>query len=114
MARTPNSENLSPVTGGVSPEMREALEEYRWKNRKTISEVVREAIEFWAASNDVYPTAEMREAAEAEADEAAKAQADEAAKAAEAEKLAADEAAKAEAAKSAPATKTTSGKAAAK
>lgn len=111
MARTPNSENLSPVTGGVSPEMREALEEYRWKNRKTISEVVREAIEFWAAANDVYPTAEMREAAEAEADEAAKAEADQAA----ADKLAADEAAKAEAgAAKTPATKTTSGKAAAK
>lgn len=48
MARQKNTENLSPVTGSVPAALREAIEEHRWSKRKTVSEVVREALEQWA------------------------------------------------------------------
>lgn len=41
------------VTGVVSPGMREAIEEYRWQNRKTVSDVVRDAFDAWAAQNKI-------------------------------------------------------------
>lgn len=42
-----------PVTGVVSPEMREAIEAHRWANRKTVSEVVRDAFDAWARENKI-------------------------------------------------------------
>ena len=41
------------VTGVISPGMREAIEDYRWKNRKTVSDVVRDAFDAWAAQNKI-------------------------------------------------------------
>lgn len=74
MAR--NTENLSPVTGAVTPELREALEEYRWKNRKTVSEVVRGALETWAKGEGIWsdekPEGESEDTAEGESEDTAK------------------------------------------
>ena len=54
MARVKNSENLSPVTGSITVELREALENYRWPARKTMSEAVREGLEFWAKDKGIW------------------------------------------------------------
>jgi len=50
MARPKNTENLVAVTGSVPPELKEALEDYRWSQRKTLSEVIREAVETFIES----------------------------------------------------------------
>lgn len=48
MARTKSTEKLVPVTGAITPELREVVEAYRWDHRQTTSDVVREALEVWA------------------------------------------------------------------
>lgn len=53
MARPKNPETLAPLTGGVTPGTREAVESYRWQNRMTVSQVVRQAVEEWCAKRDL-------------------------------------------------------------
>lgn len=73
-----NPENLTPVTGAVTPELREALENHRWSNRKTLSEVIREAVEYWAQANDLWSPAGEAETSEGDADKADEGDADKA------------------------------------
>lgn len=49
--------NRLNVSGTVSPELHEFLEDYRWTNRKSRSDVVSEALEAWAKSNGFTPKA---------------------------------------------------------
>lgn len=67
MASNDKTKN-TPVTGTVSAELREFIEEYRWSNRKTVSEVVREAFETWGATVGYAPTAETGEAAQGDSE----------------------------------------------
>lgn len=107
MARAKNSENLSPVTGSITLELREALENYRWPARKTMSEAVREGLEFWAKDKGIWSPegeteaegdpdltpeqiAELEAKEKADSEAAAKEKADAEAAKAEADKLAAD------------------------
>lgn len=53
MARQKATENLVPVTGAISPELREAVEAHRWQHRQTTSDVVREALELWAKAKGI-------------------------------------------------------------
>lgn len=61
MARTKNSENMSPVTGSVPAPLRAAIEDVRWEKRKTVSEIVREALEQWAQREGVTYTEDVQE-----------------------------------------------------
>ena len=92
MARVKNSENLSPVTGSITVELREALENYRWPARKTMSEAVREGLEFWAKDKGIW-SPETTGDASVEDDGSVKADGSDADKAAQAEHAEADKAA---------------------
>lgn len=72
MARAKNAENLMPVTGNVPVELREAMEEYRWdpKVRKSASEVVREAVEYWAKGTGIWPKTDAENESEDTTDSA--------------------------------------------
>ena len=52
MAKDQKAQN-SPVTGTVPAPLREAIEDYRWKNRMTVSDVVREAFEVWVREQGI-------------------------------------------------------------
>lgn len=135
MARKASTELLMSISGSVPPELHKALEDERWNRHKTMSQMVREGLEYFAKEQGLWTPpeapaideskltdaqreaiaadAERAEAAKAEQEAADKAAADKAAadtKAAEdAAKAEADDAATAEAAKAeAEATKTTS------
>ena len=41
------------ITGTISPDMREAIEEYRWSHRMSLSDVVVSALRLWAKENGV-------------------------------------------------------------
>lgn len=44
------------VSATISPELHEALEEHRWTVRKTMTELVRTAVEEYAANHGVAPS----------------------------------------------------------
>jgi hypothetical protein len=44
------------VSATISPELHEALEEHRWTVRKTMTELVRTAVEEYAANHGVTPS----------------------------------------------------------
>lgn len=108
MARAKNAENLMPVTGNVPVELREAMEEYRWdpKVRKSASEVVREAVEYWAKGTGIWPKTDAENASEDTTDSAS----DDAAESAseDTSEATTDEASETDADKPAEAPKTTS------
>lgn len=77
MARAKNAENLAPVTGGITPDLREAIEDYRWSARQTVSEVVREALESWSVGKGIWtPPAESTDDNSDDAAKVAEAQTD--------------------------------------
>ena len=49
------------ITGTVTPALREAVEDYRWSHRMSLSDVVTEAIETWARDKGVTVPAEVPE-----------------------------------------------------
>ena len=65
MAKNDKVESV-PVTGSIPVGLRDAIEEYRWANRKTVSEVVREAIEAYARDKGIKPAPTAPESDEAE------------------------------------------------
>lgn len=108
MARAKNAENLMPVTGNVPVELREAMEEYRWdpKVRKSASEVVREAVEYWAKGTGIWPKDDAESASEDTTDSAGESTDDSASE--DTSETGTDEAAPAEDAKADEPTKTRS------
>jgi hypothetical protein len=44
------------VSATISPELHAALEDHRWTVRKTMTELVRMAVEEYADNHDVHPT----------------------------------------------------------
>ena len=51
------------ITGTVTPALREAVEDYRWSNRMSLSDVVTEAIETWASAKGVTVPTEQEDTA---------------------------------------------------
>lgn len=110
MARKASTELLMSISGSVPPELHKALEDERWNRHKTMSQMVREGLEYFAKEQGLWTPPEapaideskltdaQREAiaADAERAEAAKAEQEAADKAA-ADAKAAEDAAKAEA-----------------
>lgn len=44
------AEKKIAITGTVTPALREAVEEYRWANRMSLSDVVTEALTEWSSA----------------------------------------------------------------
>lgn len=59
------------ITGTVTPALREAVEDYRWSHRMSLSDVVTEAIETWARAKGVTVASEVP-ASEGEGDKSAR------------------------------------------
>lgn len=47
------AEKKIAITGTISPELREAVENYRWDNRMSLSDVVTQALGEWADKRGV-------------------------------------------------------------
>lgn len=45
--------NKTAITGTIRPELREAVEDYRWSHRMSVSDVVGQALEVWAEAKGV-------------------------------------------------------------
>ena len=60
MATTQKKETQQ-ITGTIPAWLREAVEDYRWENRLTVSEVVRDAFEVWAQTRGVSAPAKSKE-----------------------------------------------------
>lgn len=48
MSNTTEKPKNAPIAGTVPFELREIVEDYRWEQRLTVSQVLREAVETWA------------------------------------------------------------------